>query len=334
MTRCGLVLAFGLLHAMTSSALAAPTAVNGATFTLVATKPSAPQLFELASDATGKVYAGNNSNASSGIPVQVFDPTLFTGIPVVLQDFGPILGDADGIAFGNGFLYVASSAGMERITVPGAVGALFKPGVASNGTGSPLVVRPADGHIFVGLGGLTGINRIDEYDSAGTFVVSHTTGTDVETMTFDPGSGLIYYAPFSSQVRALNPTNDADVAVGNSSGTIDGALTFDTLSGLIFVGVANGVNSGRVETINPGTGTRTLFASGFNGSLGILREPVSGDLYFLEEAQLYRLPSATVNAALAPPRGAPTLSPLALTLLALLLLAVGVRTRRVADTGR
>ena len=239
-----------------------------------------------------------------------------------------MLGDADGIAFASGFLYVASIAGVERITVPGGVGTLFMPGIAINGTGSPIVVRPGDGHIFVGLGGLTGINRIDEYDAAGVFVVSHTTATDVETMTFDSASGLIYYAPFGSAVRALNPVTNADVAVGSSSGTIDGGLTFDALSSPLFVGTANGANSGLVETINPASGIRKPFASGFNGSLGILRVPVSGDLYFLEASQLYRLPSSAVNGVLTPAVTVPTLSDMALILLALLVLAAAARNWR------
>jgi hypothetical protein len=75
---------------------------------------------------------------------------------------------------------------------------------------------------------------------------------------------------------------------------IDGGLTLDPRTGLLFVGTANGANSGLVETIDPVTGERRLFASGFNGSLGILRDPFSGDLYFLEENQLYRLDSAQV----------------------------------------
>ncbi|MEO8676753.1 MAG: IPTL-CTERM sorting domain-containing protein [Casimicrobiaceae bacterium] len=331
MNKTSIALAYAALLGIATGASAAPTAVNGASFVLVANQATGVQLFELTSDPTGKVYAGNNSNAAPGIPVQLFDPALFTGTTVALQNFGPVLGDADGIAFAGGFLYVASVAGVERITVPGGVGTLFMPGIANNGTGSPIVVRPGDSHIFVGLGGLTGINRIDEYDAAGAFVVSHTTGTDVETMTFDPASGLIYYAPFGSAVRALNPVTNADAAVGSSSGTIDGALTFDALSGLLFVGTANGVNSGLVETINPVSGVTRSFASGFNGSLGILREPISGDLYFLEASQLYRLPSSAVNGALAPVvSGIPTLSHAALILLALLVLAATARHLRRA----
>jgi hypothetical protein len=135
----------------------------------------------------------------------------------------------------------------------------------------------------------------DEYDEMANFVGSHTTGTDVETMTYDATSGRIYYAAFGPEVRALDPTTDVDVSVGMSSGTIDGGLAFDSLSGLLFVGTANGVNAGLVETMDPSSGASELFASGFNGSLGIFREPVSGDLYFLESSQLYRLPTRAVT---------------------------------------
>jgi hypothetical protein len=79
--------------------------------------------------------------------------------------------------------------------------------------------------------------------------------------------------------------------VGTSSGFIDGGLAFDPISQKLFVGTANGLNSGLVEILDPITGVTQPFADGFNGSLGVLREPVSGDLYFLESNQLYRLES-------------------------------------------
>jgi hypothetical protein len=142
---------------------------------------------------------------------------------------------------------------------------------------------------------------------------------------------LIYYAPYGSQVRALNPATDADVAVGTSSGTIDGGLHFDAISGLLFVGTASGANAGLVEIINPATGGSKVFASGFNGSFGILREPGSGDLFFLEATQLYRLSSASVNSTLAfvpKPVNVPALAPLPLLLLALMMLAAAARIRR------
>lgn len=289
----------GLIFSAPVVAHAVPMTVNGDPFTLVATSSSATQLYELTSDAQGRVYAGNNSNNTTGIPVQLFDPSLFTGSSIVLQDFGPAVGDADGITYGNGFLYVADrDDGVRKIAVPAATDSLYLPGVAINGSGSPLLFRPSDGHLFVGAGGLTGLLRIVEYDETGTFVRNHATGSEVQTMAYDPASGLIYYAPYSTNVRVLNPVTDVDKAVGTASGFIDGGLAFDSRTGLIFVGTANGPNPGLVETIDPATGTTTPFASGFNGALGILREPVSGDLYFLEADKLYRLPSSAVSATL------------------------------------
>ncbi|HYC54643.1 MAG TPA: hypothetical protein VEL28_06875 [Candidatus Binatia bacterium] len=289
--------------ALLPAAHAQPLTVNGDPFTLVATGPGT-QLFGLASDDAGRVYAGNNSNTTTGIPVQRFDPALFSGVPVALQNFGPAVGDADGLAILAGHIYVADrDEGVRSIAISDESHFVHIAAVAINETGSPLVIRPSDGHLFVGLGGVTGILRIDEYDAAGAFVRSITTVTDVETMTFDPGSGLIYYAPFGAAVRSLDPATGEDLLVGMSSGTIDGGLAFDPITGLLFVGTANGVNSGLVETIDPGTGQTSLFASGFNGSLGILREPVSGDLYFLESNQLYRLPSQDVD--LCPTPGSP-----------------------------
>jgi hypothetical protein len=284
---------------------AVPVTTNGDPFTLVATQNGTNvQLFGLAADGTGKLYIGNNSNNTTGIPVQLFDQSLFSGVPIALSNFGPAVGDADGMAFLNNSLYVADrDEGLQKIAVPAGTAALYRAATAINGTGSPIVVRPIDGHVFVGRGGLTGDDHIDEYDAAGTFVTSHTTGTDVETMTYNPASGLIYYAPFGSAVRSLNPTTNVDLPVGSSSGTIDGALTFDPISGLLFLGTANGANSGLVETINPVTGETKSFASGFEGSTGILRDPFSGDLYFLGTSSinadlfnnvLYRIDSSKV----------------------------------------
>jgi hypothetical protein len=292
-------------------AIAAPMSVNGDSFTLVATGPGTVQLFGLTSDAQGRVYVGNNSNDTVGIPVQRFDPTLFSGAPIALQSFGPPVGDADGITFGAGAIYVPDrDEGVRRIVVPTAANSVFIPGAGINGTGSPVVFRPTDGHLFVGFGatvpGAPGAARIDEYDSTGAFVQTLNTVAETETMTFAPTTGLIYYATFGSEVRSFNPLTKVDLHVGDATGVIDGGLAFDPISGKIFVGTANGANSGLVETIDPLTGAEKLFASGFNGSLGILREPVSGDLYFLETNQLYRLdsrlvpePSTTVLASLA-----------------------------------
>ena len=52
------------------------------------------------------------------------------------------------------------------------------------------------------------------------------------------------------------------------------------------------------------------------------------DLYFLEASQLYRLPSSAVNAVLAPAAPIPTLSHMALILLALLVLVATSRPWR------
>jgi hypothetical protein len=287
------------LTSFVASATAAPATVNGDPFTLVATGPGTTQLFGLTSDGAGRVYAGNNSNNTTGIPLQMFDPALFSGSTIALQNFGPAVGDADGLSFGGGAIYVADrDEGVRRIAVPAATSSVFVAGAAINGTGSPIVFRPADGHLFVGFGAtvpsVAGAARIDEYDALGSFVQTFTTVGETETMTFEPSSGLIYYADFGSEVRSFNPITHADMHVGNATGVIDGGLAFDSLSGKIFVGTANGTNSGLVETIDPTTGVEKLFASGFNGSLGILREPVSGDLYFLESNQLYRIDSRLI----------------------------------------
>ena len=211
------------------------------------------------------------------------------------------MGDADGITFGNGFVFVADSgAGIRKIQVSNGANSVFGAGIAVNATGSPLACRASDGHVFVGLGGLTGILRIDEYDANGTLLKGHVTGTDAETMTFDPASGLIYYAAFGSSVRELNPITDGDRLVGTVDGTIDGALAFDPLTQLLFVGTANGNNPGQVDTINVKTGTVSPFASGFSSATGIIREPVSGNLYFLEDGALYMLGKTNVNQSIPP----------------------------------
>jgi hypothetical protein len=285
---------------------AAPTAVGGQTITLVGTGPAGTQLFGLAADPTGKVYTGNNSNNTTGIPVQLFDPSLYVNSPIPLSNFGPNVGDADGIAYGGGNLYVADrDEGVQRIAVPSGSATLYLPGVAINGTGSPLAYRTSDGRLFVGSGAATGGFFIREY-SGGVLQNTYSTATDVETMTIDPGNGangVIYYADFGSNVRKFNLNTLVDSALGTVSGTIDGGMAFDPISGQLFIGTANGTNSGRVETMNPTIGgAGVLFAFGFNGSVGILREQVSTDLYFLESDRLYRIenvPEPTATALIA-----------------------------------
>ena len=281
-----------------SSILATPTSVAGDNFVLVATNNSSIELDTLVADDQGNVYAGNNANGP-GIPLQRFRPAAFGSSPILLENFGSACDDADGLAFANGFLYAASFQGVRKISEADGTGTLFLPGVAANATGSPLAVRAADGHLFVGLGYLDGTG-ITEYDENGVLVTNHVTTAEVETMTFNPASGLIYYAPYGSDVHSFNPTNDSDTIIATINGTIDGALTFDSLSQRLFVGTANGSNQGNVYTIDIGSHVVTLFASGFQGSLGIVREPLTGDLYFLEDHNLYRLNSSSVTSSLNP----------------------------------
>src|SRR5258708_488472 len=104
--RIGLAL---LTIGLSTAAHAAPITQSGDPFTLVATQSGAVQLFGLAADTTGNIYIGNNSNNSTGIPVQEFNRSLYLGVPIAFQNFGPNVGDADGMAFSNGFLYVADA---------------------------------------------------------------------------------------------------------------------------------------------------------------------------------------------------------------------------------
>jgi hypothetical protein len=208
---------------------------------------------------------------------------------VSFDNFGPACQDADGLAFGAGFLYVADlTAGVRKISAADGIGNVLLPNTGRNDTGSPLAYRASDGHLFVGHG--TDEPRMDEFDATGDFVTNHTTAALVETMTLDPASGIIYYAPWpDGQVWAYNPTSRSNALIATIGGTIDGGLAFDVRSGRLFVGTANGANQGRVYTIDLATGAVALFAFGFDGCLGILREQTTGDLYFLEAHNLYRL---------------------------------------------
>ena len=55
----------------------------------------------------GATDIGNNSNNTTGIPLQLFNPALFSGSPIALQNFGPAVGDADRLSYGGGFVYLA-----------------------------------------------------------------------------------------------------------------------------------------------------------------------------------------------------------------------------------
>jgi hypothetical protein len=191
--------------------------VNGDSFVLVGHRILRTQLFELTSDSAGRVYAGNNSNDSlefrSGCSIPRFSPN--TAGPAELRPGARRRGRH---RIRQRIYLRRELRGVERITVPGGVGTLFMPGVASNGTGSPIVVvRP--------MATFSSAWRIDRNQphrrvQRGRHIRCQSSHrTDVETMTFDAGSGLIYYAPFGPQVRALNPLTNADVAVAHSSGT-------------------------------------------------------------------------------------------------------------------
>ena len=292
------ILAAILLALLACRCESTPISIAGFPFIQVATDTNGIELYGLTSDPTGRVYAGNNSNGP-GIPVRLFDPSLFSGSVITLQDFGPVCNDGDGIAYCAGFLFVADTyAGVRKIAVPSGAGTVFLPGVTVNLSGSPLACRSADGHLFVGGGGQTGVLRIDEYDAAGGLVTNYPTAIEIETMTFNESAGVIYYAPYVSDgptpIHALTLATRSDVALTSISGAVDGGLSFDPVSQSLFVGTANGANQGRVYTVNPQTGATALFAAGFDGCLGIHRAAGSGDLFFLEATNLYKLGSNNI----------------------------------------
>ena len=275
-------------------ALAGPTSVGGDTFTLVATNAAGTQLFGITADAQGNVYAGNNSNGQ-GIPLQRFSPATFAGTPLPLENFGPVCNDGDGLAFNAGSFFVADNIlGIRKISVTDGATSSFNSSVGFNSQGSPLVVRAADGHVFSSVGDQ--VPQLREFDANGQFVASHTLAAGVETMTFDDATGTIYYAPFpAGQVRAYNPNTATDTLVATINGSIDGGLAVDHISNRIFIGTAYGAEQGKIYVMDLTTHAVSLYASGFNDCLGILREQVSGDLYFLEEHKLYRITSAKVT---------------------------------------
>ncbi|MEZ4330490.1 MAG: DNRLRE domain-containing protein [Myxococcota bacterium] len=281
-----------------------PVTEAGYRFAKVATLDAGPQLWGLTGDDQGRVYAGHNSNFTGPAPVRRFDPALYAGTPLVFDDaqqrFGPDVGDADGIAYGAGKIFVADNLGGIRqipVATPSSP-SYFAVFVALNGGGSPLVHRPADGHLFVSFGEVAPL--LQEFNAGGTLVAQSFLGATAETMTLDPATGSIYYSPNGTSVRRFDPSGPSDEAIGTASGTINGGLFFDPLSGLLFVGTANGAQPGCIETMDPSTGATQRFATGFDpenvpgGVLGIWRDPTSGDLYALQSDALFRLPSAKV----------------------------------------
>jgi hypothetical protein len=298
------------------AAAADPVTETGQHFTLVGTRAAAyspTPLYQLTSDKSRRVFVGNNSNDNTGIPVQMFNPIVYQNSvvkPIVLSDFETTtFGDLDGLAHytdGNHeFLYVASKLhGLCRIDMDSKIPTIpFIGNVGRNGRGSPIVVRK-NGNILVGSGDTPGVS---EFDKNGVLLSTHLTGYQVNTMTYDPATDLIYFAtfvPIANEVRVFNPATGLDDHVATAEGTIDGALALDPKSGLLFVGTANGTNSGLVDIIDVNLPASLeqfkvkRYAHGFNGSVGILREPLGGDLYFLDDTQLYRLPSDSVSVGL------------------------------------
>src|SRR5262245_43365936 len=192
---------------------AGPASVGGDAFILVATNASGIQLFGLVADADGKIYVGNNGNGSA-IPLQRFSPAAFAGMPIGFDSFGPVCSDGDGLAFGGGSIFVSDlSSGVRRIPVDGGPASIFTVDTGLGIFGSPLWYRPSDGNVFGAEGGLgSGNPLIQEFDANGNLVTNHATGTEIETMTYDDQSGIIYYAPYSTlgTVRAYNPVLGTD----------------------------------------------------------------------------------------------------------------------------
>src|SRR5204862_8116944 len=111
-------------------------------FTQVASFSGA-QIYGLTSDPSGNVYAGNNSNSTAGPSVQKFAAggSSFT-------DFGPGVGDADGIAYGGGYIFTGDKAGngLRRTLVSDPTQtSILVSGAATSDGGSPVVYRGSDG---------------------------------------------------------------------------------------------------------------------------------------------------------------------------------------------
>ena len=284
-------LAVVLLNFGIASVHAFPRPVLGGSFVLVATNAGTGQVYGLAGDDQGFVYAGNNSGSfPPDAPLSRFRPSNFSGHALPFENFGPVFADSDGLAYGSGFLYVASLNGLFKVSVANASSSTFIPTIGTNLNGSPVVFRPSDGHIFVGQD--TAI--IYEYDAFGVYITNHPTANNVETMTMDVRTGLIYYAPFpAGVVSSYNPVTRKEAALVSIDGAVDGGLTVDSVSGRLLVGTANGANPGCVFTVDLSTGEADLLGTGFRNCLGILREPISGNLYILGQFGLYQYITTT-----------------------------------------
>ncbi len=138
-----------------------PATVDGAPFTLVATH-TGPELARMTADYQGRMYMGNLSTA--GLRIKRFDPASFTGAPVSLEDFGPLVGDGDGIAFDDSALVTAErTGGIRKTPVDGSASTLFLPEVPLAGSGLPLAYNAVNKQVFVGGNKPDGTPHIEEY---------------------------------------------------------------------------------------------------------------------------------------------------------------------------
>jgi hypothetical protein len=273
----------------------APATIYGDPFVLVATHTNPIYLFGLTSDSLGRIFVGNNANSAqnSGMPVQVHIPAPVPTPPTGFTDLGTtLMGDADGISCVGNLLYVADPAGVQLFTLPNsAPGAgAFLPGVAANGDGSPLAATATS--LFVGHGAFSS-GQIDKYQlPSGTFVQSYSAQFPVETLAKDPSGDTIYYAPYGSSIYQYPLASSDTLLASLPGGAIDGGLTFDPISGQVLAGAASG---GGLYSVDPNNPQVKLFANGFTSCSGILREPLTGDLYVLEAHALWRLCSNYVS---------------------------------------
>jgi hypothetical protein len=273
--------------------------IYGDPFVLVATQTNSINLFGLASDSSGQIYVGNNANSphGSGMPVQWHIPTAVPSPPTGFRNLGMSpMGDADGISCFNNLLYVADPAGVQlfSLATPNQSPTLMLAGVAANGDGSPLVAT--DTSLFVGHGAYNP-GQIDEYrpNPNGSLFQSYHLQHSVETMAKDPSADIFYFAPYSPNLYWY-PLGGSDTLVATlPSGPIDGGLTFDPISHLVLAAAASG---GQLYSVDPNNPQVQPFADGFTSCSGLLREPVTGDLYVLEDHALWRLCSNFVSKVL------------------------------------
>ena len=117
-------------------------------------------------------------------------------------------------------------------------------------------------------------------------------------MAPSPNPLVVFYADYSPRVRRFNFSTSVDVLLSTlpPADTVDGGLSYDGISGRVLAGAAN---SGTIYLVHPTiAGSPILFASGFSNVVGVLREPLTGDLYVLEWHRLFRLCSNYVSSTI------------------------------------